>query len=171
MEINEITNLGTAIEMRREILKLAIAKEVPEEHLWIELDFYRKRLQFHRDSRSPRTLASKIADILPQVRYRLKLTHSPIEERLKFALLNRNIKFTTQERLGPYKVDFFIEDANLIIEADGHDYHSKPKQMRRDSLRDKQLMTRGYTVLRFRGSQILGDIDSCMVKILQLLGG
>jgi len=72
--------------------------------------------------------------------------------------------------IGPYKTDFLFPESMLIVEADGQEYHSSPSQIKRDDRRDKYLMKRGYTVLRFSGSQIYGSVQTCIAKIVQIIG-
>jgi len=62
-----------------------------------------------------------------------------------------------------YIADFFIEDSNLIIECDGEVWH--PLRNSRDRKRDAVLKKMGFVILRFRGKQILDNIQSCIEKI------
>jgi very-short-patch-repair endonuclease len=74
-----------------------------------------------------------------------------------------------QHKFGPYTVDFFIggniEESRpeLIIEIDGHQFHEKTKaQAEHDKKRDRFLVGRGFSILRFTGSEIYRDSDSCV---------
>lgn len=51
--------------------------------------------------------------------------------------------------VGPYTVDFLWREHALIVETDGYRYHSSPASFESDRARDRELMARGYTVLRF----------------------
>jgi very-short-patch-repair endonuclease len=43
----------------------------------------------------------------------------------------------------------------LVVECDGHAFHEKtPEQARRDKSRDRELLIKGYPVMRFTGSEI-----------------
>lgn len=44
--------------------------------------------------------------------------------------------------------------SKLALECDGHEYHSKPDAIKRDNQRARQLMTNGWKVIRFSGSEI-----------------
>ncbi|MDM8098691.1 endonuclease domain-containing protein [Oceanobacillus oncorhynchi] len=82
-----------------------------------------------------------------------------------------------------YRVDFFIATKyknkfkGFVIECDGHDFHEKTKeQAKKDKKRDRDLMTKGYSVIRFTGSEILQDPILCAreatnIIINDLLGG
>jgi very-short-patch-repair endonuclease len=90
-----------------------------------------------------------------------------------------------QVELGPYRVDFLIQDVTLslrmqepryiVVECDGHDFHERTKeQARRDRSRDRYLQSLGYKILRFTGSEIWADPDKCTDEIidhLTLFGG
>lgn len=163
MEISEIARLGTAMEMRREVLKIAMERNVPEKDVWMELEIYRRK---HPESgpKSPMPVSKIIKDVLPS-KNEVTITESPIEERLKRALQRKGINFVTQQKIGRYRVDFFFPDGNLVVEADGQEYHSKPDQRQNDMDRDFEIAGKGYNVLRFRGNQIYKDLETCVDKI------
>lgn len=53
-------------------------------------------------------------------------------------------------------VDFLIGD-RLVVQVDGHAYHSSAADRGRDAAHDAELRLRGYHVLRFTYSQVLHD--------------
>jgi very-short-patch-repair endonuclease len=81
-----------------------------------------------------------------------------------------------QVPIGDYRVDFLLygisamcEDKSkwlkvgLIVECDGHDFHEKTKaQATRDKKRDRELTSRGFTVMRFTGSEIWRNPRGCV---------
>lgn len=81
-----------------------------------------------------------------------------------------------QALVGDYRTDFAItqEDqarTQLVVEVDGHDFHEKTKeQAQRDKSRDRALSMLGFRVLRFTGSEVFADAESCVVEILKHLG-
>lgn len=52
------------------------------------------------------------------------------------------------------RVDFAWPDCRLIVEVDGHEYHSSREQREHDATRQNQLTRLGFTVLRFTSDQI-----------------
>lgn len=52
------------------------------------------------------------------------------------------------------RVDFLVGE-RLVIEVDGFEYHSDPKQFEADRRRDARLSARGYRVLRFSYRQVM----------------
>lgn len=166
MDIPKIANLETAIEMRKEVLRLAIKKSLPEGNIWAELDIYRKT--HPEGERKPTPIALIVKSII-SLGGKIKFTESPIEDLLKYKLQARRIKFETQKKIGKDRVDFFFPQANLIVEADVREYYSTPEQSEKDFKRQLALMKKGYIVLRFRGSKIYRDVEGCVIEISKFL--
>lgn len=84
----------------------------------------------------------------------------------EFADLIENEKwFGDSSKHFRYRVDFILMDARLIIELDGHDYHSSPDQLDKDSKRQRYLTRAGYTLIRFTGRQIVNDCNACVLEV------
>ncbi|HEK1815425.1 DUF559 domain-containing protein [Proteus mirabilis] len=84
----------------------------------------------------------------------------------EFADLIENEKwFGDSSKHFRYRVDFILMDARLIIELDGHDYHSSPEQLDKDSKRQRYLTRAGYTLIRFTGRQIVNDCSACVLEV------
>ncbi|MDP1772740.1 MAG: DUF559 domain-containing protein [Methylobacter sp.] len=73
--------------------------------------------------------------------------------------------FGDKEKHGRYRVDFILRDARLIIELDGHAYHSSPAQLEKDAIRQRYLTRAGYTVIRFTGREINKNPASCVDEV------
>ena len=73
-------------------------------------------------------------------------------------------RFRRQHIIGDFIVDFICIPLNLIIEVDGK-YHSTPKQLEADYLRDSLLNQAGYTILRFTNEEVIGNIDHVIHRI------
>lgn len=123
--------------------------------------------------------------------------HLPLEEFMKIPPVvewtplhcNQMDCVFTQQSIGKYRVDFMLGRYSsdfetgpigptknilirlplIVVECDGHDFHEKTKeQARKDKSRDRFLVTRGYRVLRFTGSEIHQDAESCAQEVDQL---
>lgn len=99
---------------------------------------------------------------------------SPIEKKLYESLLQveEKIKITPQFCIDRYRVDFLIEHRSkkIIVECDGHDFHEKTKeQASYDKKRDRFLISKGYTVLHFTGSELHKNVNECVNEILKFL--
>ena len=77
-------------------------------------------------------------------------------------------KFRRQHSLGNYIVDFYCSSDKLIIELDG-DPHGDYIQIQRDELRDKNLVEKGYIVLRFENRCIFQDPEYVIDTIISKL--
>ncbi len=55
----------------------------------------------------------------------------------------------------------------LVVECDGHAFHEKtPEQARRDKSRDRELLIKGYPVMRFTGSEIYQRPLHCAEQVV-----
>ncbi len=75
-------------------------------------------------------------------------------------------QFRRQYSIGPFFVDFICLDANLIVELDGAQ-HADQKE--KDQSRSDFLRTNGYEMLRFWNSEVIGDVDSVVERIAEVL--
>jgi very-short-patch-repair endonuclease len=73
-------------------------------------------------------------------------------------------KFRRQRPLGRYIADFCNEAEKLVVEIDGS-IHAEPEQMEYDAIRDEYLMALGYTVLRFKATQVMSQIEEVLHQI------
>lgn len=58
-----------------------------------------------------------------------------------------------QKAMGNYIVDFYIAEANLVIELDGSQHYETEGQ-REDAVRDTYLRSLGLTILRYANSDV-----------------
>lgn len=121
---------------------------------------------------------------------------SPIERMLLWALLGEhefaNFDADTRAVLGElggpclrvqrpicgFTADFVIEPGarnperrTVVIECDGHEWHSDRKRMARDRKRDRDIQKAGHVILRFTGSQIVNDPKACALEVVQFIKG
>ena len=84
-----------------------------------------------------------------------------------------------QVQMWQIRVDFLIiatdwtfepQNAMLVVECDGHDFHERTKaQAARDRRRDRLLTAAGIPFMRFTGSEIYRDSMACMIEVENLL--
>lgn len=98
------------------------------------------------------------------VRHSMKRAGSDIEVIFEAELNRRGIKYATQVLIGGAKtvVDFVV--GKTAIYCDGDYWHSFPKTIIRDAKQDQALLEMGYSVFRFKGSEIKKDIGKCVDK-------
>lgn len=76
--------------------------------------------------------------------------------------------FGDAENHGRFRVDFILKDARLIIELDGHAYHSTKEQLEGDAIRQRYLTRAGYSVIRFTGREINRDPAACVREVREM---
>ena len=92
--------------------------------------------------------------------------NTPIELRLQDALKAVGIGFRTHKRLvGRYVVDIVLDQAPIVIEADGviHQVHGSEY----DAKRNKAHEAAGYRTFRFTGSEINSDAGACIQRVIE----
>ncbi len=94
------------------------------------------------------------------------LKKTNIEEAMDEALKENGIEasynFPIRSKHG-YILDFAIVDLKIDIECDGEAWHKKGNS--RDRKRNWVLRNMGWKILRFRGKQILENVDECIKEI------
>lgn len=63
---------------------------------------------------------------------------------------NKNIRYKSQWRKigNKHPYDFLLPDYNLLVEIDGHFWHSKPEQKIKDEKHTKDAINAGYRIVR-----------------------
>src|SRR6185312_12417715 len=104
-------------------------------------------------ARAFRCETKKINAVLSEAgtpRRKLLTANTPIERRLHDALMEVGIGFSTQRRVvGRYVVDILVNQAPVVIEADGVLHRIHPEAQARDAIRDAAHEAAGYRVFRF----------------------
>ena len=82
-----------------------------------------------------------------------------------------------QKKIGNYRVDFFLtlkqgsEITELIVELDGHEFHEKNKHQRSyEKARDRFLISNGYKVFHYTGSDIVSKPHHIAYEVMKSLG-
>ena len=73
-----------------------------------------------------------------------------------------NCKFRRQVPIGNYIVDFFCEDAQLIVELDGGQHM---EQERYDQARSAWLVAQGFRVVRFWNNDAMKNMDGVLESL------
>jgi very-short-patch-repair endonuclease len=110
--------------------------------------------------RRPETYAAR------KLRREMTLPEVLLWNRLRRSQLG--VKFRTQHAIPPYVVDFYCPSAKLVIEVDGL-AHDNEERSAGDAARDRELVSKGYAVMRFPASMILDDMDGAIAAILARL--
>ena len=84
------------------------------------------------------------------------------------SLLRGGISLALQYQIGSSRVDFLINQ-NLVVEVDGHAYHSSPQQAKRDASRDAMLRSSGYKVLRITAHRVFSAPEAAVADVRDAL--
>jgi len=103
------------------------------------------------------------------IRKRDATTESPLEHRLAKALSAKNVAYEREYLISRMHVDFAFPKSKLVVECDGYRYHHEQKARERDKRRDDILRSKGWTVLRFTGTELRDDLDGCVRRIRERL--
>lgn len=96
---------------------------------------------------------------------------SPLEEKMYIALKRNGINPERQMHVyldnQTYCLDFciFCQKANIDLECDGERYHTLPEAFVRDRLRNNQLTSFGWQVLRFSGTEVYRNLKNCLTVV------
>ncbi len=77
-------------------------------------------------------------------------------------------KFRRQEPIGKYIVDFLCYEKKLIIELDGGQ-HAQDNGVRNDEIRDNNLRTSGFSILRFWNNDVTSNLNGVLMLIKEAL--
>lgn len=94
-----------------------------------------------------------------------KKFESPIEEKLYFAFDKLGLKPKVQYQIGIFRVDMAFPDKKLIIECDGHKFHTGEINWKKDKYRQKRIEEMGWKFERFQGWIINRYPIACAGKI------
>ncbi len=76
----------------------------------------------------------------------------------------KGLKFRRQHPLGFYIADFYCHKIKLIIELDGSIHHL-PDIKEHDEIRQKNLESEGFHIIRFSNHQVMKEIEIVLDKI------
>lgn len=91
---------------------------------------------------------------------------------LPFAPPRGSVFLTTQFEFGEYRIDLAVfgkdfsgNEFRVAVECDGYEYHKSKEQTKIDRKRDRFLLSHGWHTLRFTGSEIWRDAESCAEEV------
>lgn len=94
---------------------------------------------------------------------------SGIETLVRLALRRLRIRLRSQAVIvGVGRVDFLIGQ-RLVIEADGYEWHADSARFEADRERDRELVRRGYVVIRASYKQVTTNLDAVTETVLAVI--
>jgi very-short-patch-repair endonuclease len=117
----------------------------------------------------------KILDVLPAEPVQARGEESWLEARLLRVVADAGLpaprcQVRLQHSGGAARVDFFYDQARLVIETDGHGTHTTRLQRQADAERDARLAAEGYQVVRFTYDDVVGRPGYVVSTIRRFLG-
>lgn len=158
MNIIELSAIQDPVEMKIRVLQLAYKRKCSEDDIWELINNFRKT---HEGKRS--NAPGNIGDTLNKILSRVTITNKSPNDILFDKLVSLNIPVSANVEIGKYNVAFIID--NLIIEIDKRKHILSPDEQDNDFKRQLYLIKKGYTVMRFTGSEIYRDVVGCVNKI------
>ncbi|MFB6317418.1 endonuclease domain-containing protein [Saccharicrinis sp. FJH54] len=106
-----------------------------------------------------------------QTRRNLRNNPTSEEKRLWQYLKGRNLdgkKFRRQYGIGPYVVDFYCPECNLIVEIDGL-IHQNEGNKKYDEERSRFLTENGFKIVRYTNEEVNKNIINVLKRLLSIL--
>lgn len=91
---------------------------------------------------------------LEEFGYENRRALTPGEQAMANVLKDLNWRFNVEHPFRSYIFDFYVAAHRMVIEVDGG-YHNTPEQSARDKIRDKELVRRGFKVVRLSNEQVI----------------
>jgi len=102
-----------------------------------------------------------------RLKQRFLKSDTKIEIKVQNLLKENGIEFKTQYPiLNRYLADIFIKP-NIVVEVDGDYWHNRLENIYKDKLRDINMQTGGYKVVRLKEKEINNNLLNCLGKIKQ----
>ncbi len=100
---------------------------------------------------------------------RLRRNATEAEKRIWWALRELPVehRFRRQHPIGPYVVDFACPRRKLAIELDGGQHATREQQ---DVARTREIMRRGYRVIRFWNNEVMDNLSGVVETIMREAG-
>ncbi|KKN09622.1 hypothetical protein LCGC14_1044770 [marine sediment metagenome] len=116
---------------------------------------YGIKTQFKKDHQVPKKWREAVKE--NRAKQIFPKTDSSIEVKIQNYLKELKIEFFTHQYIKikhGYQCDILIPSMNLVIECDGNYWHKFPMGLERDHIRTKELIEKGFKVLRLWESEI-----------------
>ena len=102
---------------------------------------------------------------------------TPIEVLFYDELRETDLAFTAQatvqhaadKRRRPDFIIFNTGGRPMVVEVDGHEYHSTREQRTNDAKRERWLAANGFDFMRFTGSEVTADAQGCVRELRETI--
>jgi len=114
-----------------------------------------------------RVVSSRLTGLAKTLRRQQTAAEAKLWSRLRDRRLH-GWKFKRQVPFGPYILDYFCFDGNLVVEVDGSQHEEQ--QAEYDRIRTQFLEREGLTVLRFWNNDVLEKLSAVEAVIYHAVG-
>lgn len=164
-----LIDLGAVVPQRR--VGHAVEQALKSEQTDLSVLTYVHQRRRGRGRRGAGVLATVLEELDASAR-----TESPLERDFMNLMRRSGLPIPRTQQVidhnGSFvaRVDFLWPDHDLVVEVDGHEYHSTRDQRSADSSRQNRLTALGYTVLRFTSDQVRSARVEIVSTVRQTLG-
>ncbi len=81
----------------------------------------------------------------------------------------RGFPLAANVRVGPYVCDFVDEEAKVIVEVDGREFHSEHGVFRSDRRRQNWLVLQGWLILRYAAYDVLAETSAVADEVIAVV--
>lgn len=92
-------------------------------------------------------------------------SESPIEKMFEEQLKEYGIELDQQFWIGPYRIDFGMENKKIAIEVDSTQFHTKQEQIEKDNRRQDYIEKQGWIVMRVPSWMVYKQKGLCAAEI------
>lgn len=109
---------------------------------------------------SPPEVWSKLRPLAREMRRAATPEEDLVWERLRGRRFH-GLRFRRQHVIGPYIVDFYCSEKQLVLEVDGGIHETLVEE---DAVRQAYLESLGFTVVRVRNREVNEDLDRVLLQ-------
>ncbi len=149
--------------------RMAERRQPPQEkHPDTSLNRFAEQLRIAEQQR--REAQQKVRQEI-QVQKTLIPSESPIEKAFYevWCATYPSVKLERQYKIGKFRVDFCHVETKVVIELDGHKYHSSRMDRTKDAQRARWIQAQGYHLLRYTGTEVYADVQSCVSQVAEII--
>ena len=109
--------------------------------------------------------------MVPLWRGRTNEKRTGIERRTERFLIRSGVEYTFQRMVGPFIVDFWLDEYGVAVEVDGKYWHSLPSRRRRDVLFEEYCRVHDIAFVRLKEVEVNKGDFSKLSLLLRVVRG
>ena len=94
---------------------------------------------------------------------KLDRNQTPIVKIATAFFRRESLVFEREFPVGKYHADFYLPELNLIVEINGRQFHG-PKRAKKDAIREKYLLGRGFSVATVNGTDLTAKLSAAVAN-------